>query len=82
MAEIIFRDVPAVADVERQLHLHARDRLLDDEIEELPHIVDDASVELFGITSCDTFYWALPTSVPTASRIRTRTSAGAVVTIS
>ena len=68
MTQIVFRDLPAVAEVERQLHLHARDRLLDDELEELPHLIDDASLELFGITGRDTFYWALP------SLIRTRFS--------
>jgi len=63
MTLIIFRELPAVAAVERQLDLHARDRLLDDELEELPHLIDDASVELFGIAERDTFYWALPASV-------------------
>jgi hypothetical protein len=63
MTLIVFRELPAVAAVERQLHLHAGDRLLDDEIEELPHLIDDASVALFGITQRDTFYWALPDSV-------------------
>ena len=63
MNRIIFRDLPAVAKVERLLELHARDRLLDDELEELPHLIDDASIELFGITRRDTFYWALPEQV-------------------
>ena len=54
MNPIVFRHLPAVAEVERQLELHARDRLLDDEIEELPHLIDEASIELFGITSQDT----------------------------
>lgn len=60
MARIIFRELAPVAAVERQLALHARDLLLDDELEELPHLIDDASVQLFGITQRDTFYWALP----------------------
>ena len=63
MTPIIFRNLPAVAAVERQLELQFRDRLLDDELEELPHLVDDASVALFGITRRDTFYWALPEPV-------------------
>jgi hypothetical protein len=63
MNRILFRDLPAVAAVERQLRLHTFDRLLDDEIEELPHLIDDASLELFGITERDTFYWALPEPV-------------------
>ena len=63
MTRIVFRDLPAVSTVERQLHLHTRDRLLDDEVEELPHLIDDASVDLFGITRRDTFYWALPDPV-------------------
>ena len=63
MTPIVFRHLPAVAEVERQLELQFRDRLLDDEIEELPHLIDEASLELFGITSQDTFYWALPDAV-------------------
>jgi len=63
MTQLVFRHLPAVARVERQLALHARDRLLDDDIEELPQLIDDASIELFGITQRDTFYWALPEAV-------------------
>jgi hypothetical protein len=63
MAQIIFRHLPGVAAVERQLSLHARDRLLEDEVEELPHLIDAASVDLFGIARRDTFYWALPDPV-------------------
>ena len=63
MNPIVFRDLPAVAAVERQLELHARDRLLDDEIEELPILIDDASLALFGIRQADTFYGALPERV-------------------
>jgi hypothetical protein len=63
MNPIVFRHLPAVAAVERQLDLQFRDRLLDDEIEELPHLIDAASLELFGITSQDTFYFALPDAV-------------------
>jgi len=60
MTRTVFRDLAAVTAVERQLSLHARDQLLDDEMEELPHLIDDASRALFGITQRDTFYWALP----------------------
>ena len=63
MNRIVFRDLPAVAKVERLLQLQARDLLLDDEIEELPHLVDEASLELFGITGRDTFHWAIPDAV-------------------
>ena len=63
MTRIVFRDLPGVSTVERQLDMQLRDRLLDDEIEELPHLIDDTSVELFGITQRDTFYWALPDSI-------------------
>jgi hypothetical protein len=63
MTRIIFRELPGVSAVELQLSLHARDRLLDDEVEELPHIIDDVSLALFGITERDTFYWALPDPV-------------------
>jgi hypothetical protein len=63
MNPIVFRHLRAVAEVERQLELQSRDRLLDDEIEELPHLIDEASLELFGITSQDTFYRALPDAV-------------------
>jgi hypothetical protein len=65
MSPIVFRELPAVAAVERQLEMQFRHRLLDDEIEELPHLIDDASVELFCITRRDTFYWALPDPVRT-----------------
>jgi hypothetical protein len=63
MTYIVFRDLPGISAVERQLDLHARGHLLDDEIDELPHLIDDASTELFGITQPDTFHWALPDSV-------------------
>ena len=63
MTRIIFRDLAPVSAVERQLQLHVRDRLLDDDVEELPHLIDDASAQLFGITQRDTFYWALPDPV-------------------
>lgn len=63
MNPIVFRHLPAVAAVERQLELQFRDGLLDDELEELPHLIDEASMQLFGITSQDTFYWALPDAV-------------------
>ena len=63
MTPIVFRHLPAVAAVERQLELQFRDRLLDDELEELPHLIDEASLQLFGITSQDTFHWALPDAV-------------------
>lgn len=60
---IVFRDLPVVAAVERQLALHARDRLLDDELEELPILIDEASVALFGIRQADTYYDRLPERV-------------------
>lgn len=63
MTQIIFRELPGVSTVERQLDLQFRDRLLDDELEELPHLIDDTSFALFGITQRDTFYWALPEPV-------------------
>ena len=63
MTRIVFRHLPAVAAVERQLDLYFRDRLLDDEIEELPLLIDVASLQLFGITQRDTFYWGLPEPV-------------------
>ena len=63
MTMIVFRHLPAVAAVEEQLRLQARGLLADDEAEELPHLVDDASRALFGITANDTFYPALPETV-------------------
>jgi hypothetical protein len=63
MTDIIFRDLTGVATVERQLDLHFRDRLLEDEIEELPPLIDDTSRALFGITQRDTFYLTLPEPV-------------------
>jgi len=63
MTLILFRDLPGIAAVEHQLDLQFRDRLLDDELEELPHLLDETSAALFGITRQDTFYWVLPEPV-------------------
>jgi hypothetical protein len=63
MTLIVFRHLPAVAAVEEQLRLQSRGLLADDEAEELPHLVDDASRALFGITANDTIYAALPEAV-------------------
>jgi hypothetical protein len=63
MTLIVFRHLPAVAAVEEQLRLQSLGLLADDEAEELPHLVDDASRELFGITANDTLYPALPEAV-------------------
>jgi hypothetical protein len=60
MALIVFRSLPAVAAVEEQLRLQSRGLLAEDEAEELPHLVDDASRALFAITANDTLYAALP----------------------
>lgn len=60
---IVFRNLPGVGAIEHQLDMHARDRLLDDEIDELPDRINDVSISLFGITQRDTFYWALPDPV-------------------
>jgi hypothetical protein len=63
MTRIFFRQLPGVAAIERQLDLHARGHLPEEELEELPHIIDDTSSELFGITRNDTLYGALPEPV-------------------
>ena len=63
MTLIVFRHLPAVAAVEEQLRLQFRGLLAEDEAEELPHLVDDASRSLFGITANDTLYPALPEAV-------------------
>ena len=63
MTLIAFRQLPAVAAVEEQLRLQSRGLLAEDEAEELVHLIDDASRELFGITANDTFYPALPEAV-------------------
>jgi hypothetical protein len=63
MTLIVFRHLPAVAAVEEQLRLQSRGLLPDEEAEELPHLIDDASRELFGITANDTLYPALPEAV-------------------
>lgn len=60
MTLIAFRHLPAVAEVEEQLRLQSRGLLTHEEAEELPHLIDDASRELLGITANDTFYPALP----------------------
>ena len=63
MTLIVLRHLPAVAAVEEQLRLQSLGLLPDDEAEELPHLIDDASRELFGITANDTFYRALPEAI-------------------
>ena len=63
LTSILFRDLPGVAEIERQLDMQLRDRLLDDETEQLPQLIDDASRALFNITEHDTHYSALPESV-------------------
>lgn len=63
MTLIVFRHLPAVAEVEEQLRLQSRGLLAEHEAEELPHLIDDASRALFGITANDTFYPALPEAV-------------------
>ena len=63
MTLIAFRHLPAIAAVEEQLRLQSRGLLAEDEAEELVHLIDDASRELFGITANDTFYPALPDAV-------------------
>jgi len=63
MTLIVFRHLPAVAAVEEQLRLQSWGLLAEDEAEELPHLVDDASRALFGITANDTLYPALPEAV-------------------
>jgi hypothetical protein len=60
MTLIVFRHLPPVAAVEEQLRLQSRGLLPDEEAEQLPHLIDDASRELFGITANDTLYPALP----------------------
>jgi len=63
MTLIVFRHLPAVAAVEEKLRLQSSGLLADDETEELPHLIDDASRALFGITANDTLYPALPEAV-------------------
>jgi hypothetical protein len=63
MTLIVFRHLPPVAELEEQLRLQSRGLLPDDEAEELPHLIDDASRGLFGITANDTVYAALPEAV-------------------
>jgi len=63
MTLIAFRHLPAVAALEEQLRLQSLGLLPDEEAAELPHLVDDASRELFGITANDTLYAALPEAV-------------------
>jgi hypothetical protein len=63
MTLIVLRHLPTVAEVEQQLRLQSRGLLGDDEAEELRHLIDDASRELFGIIANDTLYPALPEEV-------------------
>jgi hypothetical protein len=63
MTLIVLRHLPAVAAIEEQLRLQSCGLLPEEEAEELPHLIDDASRELFGITANETFYPALPEAV-------------------
>ena len=63
MTLIVFRQLPAVAAIEEQLRVQSLGLLADQEAEELPHLLDDASRELFGIAANDTLYPALPEAV-------------------
>ncbi len=63
MTLIAFRQLPAVAALEEQLRLQSLGLLPDEEAEELPHLIDDASRALFGITANDTLYAVLPEAV-------------------
>ena len=63
MTLIVFRHLPTVAELEGQLRVHSRGLLADNEAEELPNLIDDASRELFGITANDTLYPALPEAI-------------------
>lgn len=63
MSLIVFRHLRAVAAIEEQLRLQSLGLLADEEAEELPHLIDDASRELFGITANDTLYPSLPEAV-------------------
>ena len=63
MTLIAFRHLPAVAALEEQLRLQSLGLLPDEEAEELSHLIDDASRELFGITANDTLYASLPEAV-------------------
>jgi len=63
MTLIVFRHLPAVAEIEEHLRLQALGQLSSEEAEELTHLVDDASRALFGIVANDTLYLALPDSV-------------------
>src|SRR6476620_11541341 len=63
MMLIIFRHLPSVALIEEQLRLQSLGLLTEDEAEELQHLIDDASRDLFGITANDTLYGALPEAV-------------------
>ena len=60
MSLILFRRLPSVAAIEEQLRLQSLGMLSDDEADVLPHLIDVASRELFGISANDTLYPALP----------------------
>ena len=63
MSLIAFRHLPAVAAVEGQLRLQSHGLLPETEVDELQHLIDDASRALFGIIRNDTLYPALPEAV-------------------
>jgi hypothetical protein len=63
MTAIVFRHLPAVPAIEEQLRLQSLGLVTDEEAEELAHLIDEASFQLFGIAQRDTFYRALPDAV-------------------
>lgn len=60
---IIFRDLPGIAEIERQYLELLDNRLMADEIADLKRAMDDKSLQLFGITEEDTDFWQLPMSI-------------------
>jgi hypothetical protein len=46
---IVFRDLPGIAEIERQYLLYLDNKLMADEIAALVRAIEDKSVELFGI---------------------------------
>lgn len=64
---IILRDLPGIAEIERQYLMFLDNKLMKDEIEALERALEAKSLELFGITQRDTEHWVRPNDAAAVS---------------
>lgn len=65
--KVRLRDLPGIADFEIQCEHHSLDRLMKDEREAFPHLWDEISIRLTGITEQQTYFHQLPDAVRPAT---------------